>query len=165
LARSSITKTRNRTTIPAFLLNQNEPIQTKSERQTEKLSRAHSLFGLILANRVVHFEFITHIIILNLVSMACVSFLLKKKVIALVIGVIVILVSPVYYFNAYTNIKNNAPENFQTLTDGIQTFKFFSESETGNFILIEKTENNYLCYGPYETNSTECQRLGSMLFK
>jgi len=43
LARSSIKKARKRTTIPALLFNQNEPIQTQSERQTGKLSRAHSL--------------------------------------------------------------------------------------------------------------------------
>ncbi len=41
-ARSSLTKARNRATIPAFLLSQNEQIQTQSERQTGKLSRAHS---------------------------------------------------------------------------------------------------------------------------
>jgi len=45
-ARSSITKTQNRATIPALLFTQNEQIQTKSERQTGKLSRAHSLFPL-----------------------------------------------------------------------------------------------------------------------
>jgi len=41
-ARSSITKTRNRITIPAILLNQNEQIQTKSERHIRKLFRARS---------------------------------------------------------------------------------------------------------------------------
>jgi len=42
-ARSSITKTRNRSTIPALLLNQNERRRTKSERQIGKLLRTHSL--------------------------------------------------------------------------------------------------------------------------
>ncbi len=42
-ARSSISKTRNRTTIPALLLNQNEQIQTKSERQIGILFRAYPL--------------------------------------------------------------------------------------------------------------------------
>jgi len=36
-ARSSITKARNRTTIPALLLNQNEQIRTKSKRHLYKL--------------------------------------------------------------------------------------------------------------------------------
>ncbi len=36
-ARSSITKARNRTTIPALLFNQNERIRTKSERHLYKL--------------------------------------------------------------------------------------------------------------------------------
>ncbi len=39
VAPPSLTKARNRATIPALLLRQNEQIQTKFERQTGKLSR------------------------------------------------------------------------------------------------------------------------------
>ena len=52
LARSSITKARNRTTIPALLFIQNVPIQTNYERQMPKLFHARSysllrfIFGL-----------------------------------------------------------------------------------------------------------------------
>jgi len=42
LARSSLTKARNRTTIPALLFIQNVPIQTKYERQMSKLFHARS---------------------------------------------------------------------------------------------------------------------------
>ncbi len=129
------------------------------------LLTALGLFGLIIADRITHFEFITHIIILNFVSMACVAFLLKKKIIALLIAGIVVIGSPAYYFNGYTNIKNSAPENFKTLTNGTQTFKFFSENESGTFILIEETEGGYVCNGSYVTNATECKRLGSRVFK
>ncbi len=45
LSRSSITKARNRTTIPALLLIQNMPIQTKYERQMSKLFHTRSLFS------------------------------------------------------------------------------------------------------------------------
>ena len=46
-ARSSITKARNRTTIPALLFNQNERRRTKSGRQTGKLFRARSLHHIL----------------------------------------------------------------------------------------------------------------------
>ncbi len=121
------------------------------------------LFGLLVANRVVHFEFMAYIIILNFISMICVSVLLKRKVVALVVGGVVILGSPAYYFNAYTNIKDVEAVNFQILISDAQTFKFFSEGKAGNFILIEAVGDDYVCYGPYQTNSTECKRLGSKL--
>ena len=43
LTRSSLTKARNRTTIPALLFIQNVPIRTKYERQMSKLFYARSL--------------------------------------------------------------------------------------------------------------------------
>ena len=50
LARSSITKARNRTTIPALLFIQNVPIQTKYERQMPKLFHARSLGVLFISS-------------------------------------------------------------------------------------------------------------------
>ena len=48
-ARSSITKARNRMTIPVLLLNQNEQIRTKSERHLYQLFNFHSLESYLMA--------------------------------------------------------------------------------------------------------------------
>jgi len=123
------------------------------------------LFGLIVADRIVHFEFITHIIVVNFIAMAFVAFLLNQKIIALLVATTVMIGSPAYYFNGYTEIKNTTPESFQTLTSGVQTFKFFSDDKSGTFILIKKVEEDYVCHGSYVTNETECKRLGSKIFQ
>lgn len=79
------------------------------------------LFGLIVAGRVSHFEYITHITVINLLSILCVAFMLNKKIVFLFVGVVV-FGSPAYYFDGYKNLRNNEFESFHLLRGGINNF-------------------------------------------